>query len=158
MTAPSLATDDLAHQGRLVLINSTVDPGASNRPEVTAAANRHTDTVNTERPHRDHPARAVATIAATASATTDPAGSGNLGSGSSAHANLVNAARNGPARAWNRRTQPRTVDAGRPSQTAMRRWPHPSAAAASPAPITSAESVPPDKTAHRQQDVGDPAA
>jgi len=76
MTASSLASDDLAYQGRVVLINFTVDPGANNQPEVTAATSCHGDTVNTDRPHRAATACAAATIAMTASASSDPAGSG----------------------------------------------------------------------------------
>jgi hypothetical protein len=124
-----------------VLINSTVDSGANKAPELTAAANNHGDIVNTTRPHRTTAAAAAATIAATASATTEPAGAGNLGSGSRSQASAVNADRSGPARAENRRIQPRTVDADRPNATATRRCPHPPAANTNAPPITATASA-----------------
>lgn len=124
-----------------MLINSTVDSGANKAPELTAAANNHGDIVNTTRPHRTTAAAAAATIAATASATTEPAGAGNLGSGSRSQASAVNADRSGPARAANRRIQPRTVDADRPNATATRRCPHPPAANTNAPPITATASA-----------------
>ena len=42
----SLSRADSDHQRRLVLIDSMASAGASNRPEVIAAATSHTDTVN----------------------------------------------------------------------------------------------------------------
>lgn len=104
-----------------MLIDSSVSVGASSRPEVTALATCHTDTVSTRSGQRAHTAHAVATIAVTASAKADPAGSATRGSGSNEHASVVNAARSGPARASNRRSHPRTVEAGRPINTAIRR-------------------------------------
>lgn len=104
-----------------MLINFAAMPGASNRPDVTATASCHGDTVNTDRPHRATTARATATIAATASASSEPAGSGTPGSGSTAQASAMNAERSGPAREQNRRSQPRTVAAGHPNRTAIRR-------------------------------------
>lgn len=103
-----------------MLIDSTVSFGASNPPEVTAATSCHADTVS-KSGHRAQAARAVSTIAATASPTAHPAGSGITAAGSNAQASAVNDARTGPARASNRRSQPRTVDAGRPTIAAMRR-------------------------------------
>lgn len=104
-----------------MLIHSTASPGSSSRPELTAAASRHGDTAPTGQPHRTPTAPAAATIAATASASSDPAGSGILGSGASTHTSLVNTRRSGPARAPKRRSHPRTVDAGRPTRPAIRR-------------------------------------
>lgn len=104
-----------------MLIDSNVSVGASSRPEVTALATCHTDTVSTRSGQRVHTARAVATIAVTASASADPAGSGTRGSTSSEQASVVNALRSGPARASNRRSHPRTVEAGRSINTATRR-------------------------------------
>jgi hypothetical protein len=63
-----------------VLVHSTVDTGASNRPDVTATAASHGDTAST--PHRRAIAPATATIAATASATSDPVAAGSNGSAS----------------------------------------------------------------------------
>lgn len=60
-------------------------------------------------------------IAATASPTADPAGSGITGATASAAASAVNPSRSGPARASNRRNQPRTVAAGRSTSRATRR-------------------------------------
>jgi hypothetical protein len=141
MTASSLASDDLAYQRRVVLINFSADPGVNNQPEVTAAASRHGDTANTDRPHRAAIADVAATIAATASASSDPAGSGTRGTGSRSHNRAVNADRTGPARAANRRSQPRTVAAGRSINSAIRRCPHPAAARTSAAPITTTASA-----------------
>ena len=122
-----------------MLVNSTVDPGASNRPHVTAAATSHGDTASTA--HRRATAPAAATIAATASATCDPAAAGSTGSASSVHSNTVNASRSGPARVRNRRSQPRTVAAQRPNRSATRRCPQPSAARTSAAPTTATVSA-----------------
>jgi hypothetical protein len=108
---------------------------------VTATASSHGDNPNTRPGQRRPTAPAAATIAATASTTTDPAGSSTGGSGSSSHSSVVNAARSGPARAANRRSQPRTVAAGRPSPAAICRCPHPAALAARAAPITTAASA-----------------
>lgn len=104
-----------------MLIDSTVSVGASSRPQLTAAATCHTDTVSAKLGQRVHTARAVTMIAATASPTSDPAGCGITGAGSSAAASAVNPTRTGPARASNRRSQPRTVDAARPTNSATRR-------------------------------------
>lgn len=103
-----------------MLINSTVSFGANSPPDLTAATSCHTDTAR-KWGHRAQTARAVNTIAATASPTSPPAGSGMTGAGSSAQASAVNPTRTGPARASNRRNQPRTVDAARPTIPAMRR-------------------------------------
>ena len=137
-----------------MLTNSTVDRDVSSRPDVTAAATSHGDTVNTSMSvpmgipvstsgtgHRRVTAPAAATIAATASATADPAGAGNTGSASTAHNNAVNASRNGPARIRNRRSQPRTVASDRPNHAAIRRCPEPCAARTSAAPITATVSA-----------------
>lgn len=104
-----------------MLINSTDVPGTRSRPAVTAAATHHGDNVNTGLPHLPATAAAAATIAATASANSEPVGSGTRGSGSRSPSNTVNADRNGPARESNRRNQPRTVVAGRANRSAIRR-------------------------------------
>ena len=109
----------LAHQGQLVLAASTLMPGAGKAPRVTAEASSHGDNPDAAGPQRRAAAPAAATIAATASARSDPAGAGGSGSGSSPHNKAVNAERNGSARATARRSQPRTVAAGRPSRSAI---------------------------------------
>lgn len=124
-----------------MLINFTVVVGASNQPKLTADASCHGDTVNPTAPNRRTAAPVAATIAATASANSLPPGTGNTGSASNAHTNAVNADRNGPARAANRRNQPRTVAAGRPNRCAIRRCPHPSAANLNATPITAPASA-----------------
>lgn len=75
------------------------------------------------------------------SASADEAGSGIVGAGSTAHNNAVNTDRIGPARAENRRSHRRTVDASLPSVSAIRRCPHPAAACASAAPMTATASA-----------------
>ena len=124
-----------------MLIDSILSVGASNRPEVTADATCHADTLNSDRGHRDRIAHTAVMIAATASPTSDPVGSGITGTGSTATTKAVNPSRNGPARASNRRSQPRTVDAARSTSAATRRCPHPAPAATSAAPITSTPSA-----------------
>jgi transposase len=91
----------------------------------------------------DNPERlnSQASFAATASATSDPAGAGSNGSASSVHSSAVNASRSGPARVRKRRSQPRTVDAERPNRSATRRCPQPSTARTSAAPITATVSA-----------------
>lgn len=99
-------------QGQFALSTICASPGASSRADDTAAASSHADSASTL-PQRPAAAAAAATIAATASAAGDPAGPGSSGSGSSAHASAVNPARSASAREANRRSQPRTVAAGR---------------------------------------------
>jgi Rhodopirellula transposase DDE domain len=130
-----------AHQRQLVLASATLLPGASKAPMVTAEASSHGDNPDAAGPQRRAAAPAAATTAATASARSDPAGAGSSGSGSSPHANAVNAERSGPARPAARRSQPRTVAAGRPSCSATIRCPCPAAASASACPITPAASA-----------------
>jgi len=126
-----------AHQGQLVLINLGVEPGASNRPPVTAEASSHADNPLTTSPQRPTTATAAAATAATASANPPPAGLGNTGAGSSATNNSVNPTRTSSARDRNRRTHPRTVPSARPNRPAIRRYPQPSADNTNPEPITS---------------------
>lgn len=104
-----------------MLVHSTPSVGASSRPEVIAAATCQTDTVEAKPGQRDHTARAAVKIAATASPSGDPAGSGITGTDPTATAKVVNPSRTGPARASNRRNQPRTVAAGRSTSPATRR-------------------------------------
>jgi len=123
-----------------VLIHNQGQDTVSNRPFVTADAASHGDTAPSCG-HRAATATAAPTIAATASANSDPAAAGNTGSGQVSTSSAVNATRTACARAANRRNQPRTVSGGRPSTTAIARHPAPAAFAASAAPITSARSA-----------------
>lgn len=122
-----------ASQGELVLI----EPGDSSRPDVATATRGH----GGRGPNRRVAADVADPIAATASATTDPAGGGRSSPGSSRNANAVNSARSAPARAANRRSQSRTVVAGRPNRAAIGRCPWPVAFASSAAPITATAST-----------------
>jgi len=124
-----------------VLIDTTDPVGLNRPPEVTAAASSHTDNPLTAAPHRRTVAKAAATSTATASANAPPPGSGTTGSGSTATSNSVKPSRSTWARSRIRRTQPRTVPAGRSSRAAIRRCPHPTAASTTPAPITTASSA-----------------
>jgi len=90
--------------------------------------------------HRDATAAAPA-IAATASATGNPASAGITGSGPAAASNTVKNTRTTSARPENRRCQPRTVSGGRPAAAAICRNDAPRALAASAAPITHAGCV-----------------
>ena len=60
-------------------------------------------------------------IASTASANPDPVGSNGAACGSSAWSNVVNLTRILSACAVNRRSHPRTVETGRPKDTAIGR-------------------------------------
>lgn len=117
-------------------------PGDNNRPPLAAAATSHPVTV----PSRPAPAnrcRAAVSnspIAATASVIPGPAGPGGDTSTPARMANPVKNTRTSSARAVNRRNQSRTVPAGTPNLTAIRRCPSPRAAfAANAAPITVTE-------------------
>jgi hypothetical protein len=72
-------------------------------------------------PNRSRAAIPTAITTATALASTDTAGIGNLVSGSSESATKteVNTPATAEARPVNRRTQPRTVDTGRPNVSAI---------------------------------------
>jgi hypothetical protein len=114
--------------------------GANNLPPEAADAASHGDTAPSTG-HRAATAPAAPTIAATASPTSDLAGAGITGSGPHSANSTVNTTRTASARSANRRSQPRTVSCGRPSQPAIARTPVPLAFAASAAPITSARSA-----------------
>ena len=86
-------------------------------------------------------AEAAPAIADTAAATIPAAPAGITGSGAVRASSTVKKARTGPARPANRRSHPRTVEAGRPSARATERCPPPAAAASSAAPITPAASA-----------------
>lgn len=124
-----------------MLVNTAGDDGDNNPPCVNAAATCHTDNVATTAGHRRPIAVAAACTATTASATGEAAGPAGTLPGSTRTANAVNAARTGSARETNRRSQPRTVAAGRPSAFAIPRCPPPAALASRPAPITATTSA-----------------
>lgn len=123
-----------------MLIVDQGQDGANNRPCETADAASHGDTAPTNG-HRAATATAAPTTAATASANSSPDAAGTTGSGPVATNSPVNSTRTATARPANRRSQPRTVSAGRPTPTAIRRNPNPVARASSAAPITSARSA-----------------
>jgi hypothetical protein len=129
-----------------VLISLVGGTGANSRPCVNAAATRHADTTTTATPNRRRTAAAPAPTAATASAKAEPAGAAGAGSASNSCTNRVNAAKTRSALAAIRPSQPRTVEAGRPTRAATRRYPHPHARASNAAPITSAASARRDNT------------
>jgi len=134
--ASRLPDHTTAAQGQLVLIDSCGQPGANNRPALTALARRQPDTMLT--PNR----RAAAIpIASTASANKPPADTGTSASTANVNASAVNAARTASARNPNRRSQPRTVESGRLNPAAMLRCPNPTALPASADPITSTSSA-----------------
>ena len=128
-----------AAQSQLVLATRAGQAGASSSPDVTAAASCHRATVPT--PGTMAAAAAAAATAATASAAGDPAGPGSGGSVTSAAASAVNTDRTRSARRVKARSQPRTVEAGRPSRPAITRCPAPAAFASSASPITSPASA-----------------
>jgi hypothetical protein len=129
-----------------VLINLVGGVGASSRPCVNAAATCHADTTTTATPNRRRTAAAPAPTAATASAKAEPAGATGAGSASNSCTNRVNVAETRSALAAIRPSQPRTVEVGRPTRAATRRYPHPHARASNAAPITSAASARRDNT------------
>lgn len=122
-----------------MLIVFSGQSGASRRPDDTVTASSHGATV----PSTNCLAAAIdaAKIAATASAQPVAPGSGITGSGSNARNSPVNTDRTGSTRPANRRSQPRTVSAGRPKLAAIVRNATPCAFAASATPITSAVSA-----------------
>jgi len=122
-----------------VLATRAGQAGASSSPQVTAAASCHRATVPT--PGTARAAAAAAATAATASPSGDPAGAGSGGSVTRPAASAVNTDRTCSARAVNARSQTRTVEAGRPSRSAITRCPDPAAFASSASPITSAASA-----------------
>ena len=98
-------------------------PGDSNRPPLAADATSHSVTAPT-RPNAANRCRVAVTnapTAATASATTDPAGPGTTTSTPVATANPVKHTRTASARPANRRNQPRTVPGGTPNRAATGR-------------------------------------
>ena len=103
-----------------MLVNIVGPPGANSRPPVTAPANSHTDTVNTNG-HRTLAAAAADSTALAASANAELVASIGGGSGARSRASTVNAARIGSACAPNRRSQPRTVDDATANPVAIRR-------------------------------------
>src|SRR6266542_3967694 len=137
--AQRITTRSTPRQGELVLIHSTGQPGANNRPPDTPTATSHGATLPT--PNRIATAAAAAPIAAIASDHAVPAGSGITGSGSSARTHPVNTDRTTSTRPANRRSQSRTVSTGRPNAAAIRRYPTPSALATNAAPIVTATSA-----------------
>jgi len=115
-------------------------PGANNRPPDTATAVSASDTVDST--NRRPMAAASAAIAVIASANPLPAASGITGSASTARSHTVNTDRTASARSPNRRSQPRTVSAGRASSAAI--WRNPTrrtALATNAATITAAASA-----------------
>lgn len=122
-----------------MLIDIGGQPGAIRQPDDTAAATSHGDTSGIK--NRPAAASAAAQIATIASPHALPAGSGITGSGSSARNHAVNTTRTASIRPANRRSQPRTVSAGRPTSPAIRRYPNPAALAANAVPITTAASA-----------------
>jgi hypothetical protein len=124
-----------------VLIHSGAKPGASSSPALTELASSPGDRLTSRPAQRRAAAAAAAVTAATASATTEPADASGGGSASSAHNHTVNSPRTVPARAANRASQSRTVDAGLPRPSAIGRNPMPSAFAARAAQITTTPSA-----------------
>ncbi|GAA2611714.1 hypothetical protein GCM10010436_12960 [Paractinoplanes durhamensis] len=124
-----------------MLINSAAQGGPSSPPCDTADANNHGDTMSRNPGHRDSTATVAANTAATASANPVGAANGAAVPGSTSTAKAVNPARTDSARSAKRRSHPRTVDAGRPTSTAICRCPQPAAFATSDAPITSTTSA-----------------
>jgi hypothetical protein len=110
---------------------------ANNRPAVSTDAHDH----GGRGPRRSDAARAATPIASTASATPDPAGATGPNIGSKRCAHAINSAAARAATARNRRSQPRTVEAGRPTSSAALPYPPPAAAQRNAAPITATVST-----------------
>lgn len=101
-----MAAQTAAAQGQPVL--------ESSRPALAADANDHGATGAS----RNAAARAATATASTASPNAVPVGATGANNGSRPCANTVNHARIASAFAAKRRNQPRTVDAGAPTNTA----------------------------------------
>jgi hypothetical protein len=108
----------------------------NNPPPVSALANRHGE----RRPRLSDAARPQRPIASTAPASPEPAERPAAANGSSANAQQAKCWRISSANDRARRTQPRTVDSGSPSSTAIGLNPTPPAASNSARPITSTAS------------------
>ena len=105
----TLAAQRGSNQRQLVLDN--------NDPPVNRPTRAHTS----PGPNRTTAARVAIPTASTASATSLPAGAGGSDPGANTSAHLVKNAAMTPARARNRRNQPRTVAAGTPNRPAIGR-------------------------------------
>src|SRR5664279_2026609 len=102
------------------------------------AASRHGEH---EPPNCRAAARANAPTSSTTAASGSVVGAGGTNSAPNSAATAASTASTRSATAVIRRSQPRTVEAGRPSRAATRRWPHPPALASRAAPITVTASA-----------------
>jgi hypothetical protein len=106
-------------------------------PPLTDDANRHTPSPS----HPGKPAAAPNAAPIAVSANRPASAGGRIASPPSSTASAANAAPSSPARAPNRRTQPRAVVCGTPARAAAGRTPHaPPATCPITAPTTSATS------------------
>lgn len=124
----TLAAHTGATQGELVL--------ESSHPPVTTLASDH----GGRGPKRRAATMPSTPTASIASKMSDPPGDLESWVGSSAVAHRMKCSRSGTAIVANRRSQPRTVETGRPRANAIFRWPDPLAAEVNAIPITAAAS------------------
>ena len=125
-------------------------PGAISSPPLAADAAVHTGTVPSSG-QRCATATAAPAIADTAAATGPAAPAGITGSGLVRASSTVKNARTSSARAANRRSHPRTVDAGRPSTAGDRAVPGPGRGGLQRRPDHRARISPPGQAPRRQQ-------
>lgn len=123
-----------------MLIGDQGQVGDSNRPRLAADAACQGDTLPTSG-QRETAACQAPTIAETAAANDVAASAGGTGSTPVSTRSRVKYTRTYSALRSNRRSQPLTVSAGRPSRAAIDLAPAPDAFHASAAPITSAKST-----------------
>jgi hypothetical protein len=88
-------------------------------------------------PNRARPALVANPTASMTSPTGDPDGVGGSAADTNTKNHRTKNAASSFALRWNRRSQPRTVDGGRPSRSAIFRWPTPLTCSISAEPITS---------------------
>jgi hypothetical protein len=147
MTLATIPDQPAPRQGELVLpaalTKPTGQPGERSREpdDATATCQAVTGPITPAVPNRAVTALVAAPNAASTSRHGDPVAFGTDWSTPANRATTMKCTRAGSSRAPHRRSQPRTVSAGTPSHTAIRRCPRPAARAVNAAPITSAASA-----------------
>ena len=126
---------------------------ARSRPVVAAEQNAHTPPRTAPSPNRNRAARNASAIERSSSASPSASGGARAGGSPSSTAKRTNHPRSMSAPARSRRSHERTVEQGRPSATAIGRYPPPAAAIRSAHPTASTSTDPPSEQEPLQQRV-----
>ena len=127
MTLATIQDQPPRRQGRLVLAPAPTEPsgqpGERSRPPLDADATCHavTEPITPDVPNRAVTAAVAAPTAASTSRHGEPSAFGTAWSTPASRATTLKCTRTAANRAAHRRNQPRTVLAGAPSHTAIRR-------------------------------------